>query len=241
MDVNLKRGIIIEIGGYMDKNLHMGHRKRVKDRFQNEGIDSFNDHQVLEFLLFYSIPMKDTNELAHRMIQEFGSLSGVFEANSKDICNKCGVSENTAILISLVPSLARRYFKGKWGEKIVLSSASKAGEYSVSLFVGRQYENFYIICLDSQNRINHSALVHEGSISEVPVYPRIIVELALRHQAHSIILAHNHPGGSLTPSQEDISITNTIVSVLESIDIKVRDHIIVSGDKYISLKQNKYF
>ncbi|WHH60660.1 DNA repair protein RadC [Petroclostridium sp. X23] len=222
------------------KNLHEGHRKRVKERFLKEGLDSFNDHQVLELLMFYAIPMKDTNELAHRMIKEFGSLSGLFEANPKDICNKCGVSENSAILISLVPSLARRYFKGKWGEKIVLNSASKAGEYSVSLFVGKHYENFYIICLDSQNRVKHSALVHEGSINEVPVYPRIIVELALRHQAHSIILAHNHPGGSLKPSQEDINITNTIVSVLESIDIKVRDHIIVSGDKYISLKQNNF-
>lgn len=142
----------------MEKNLHEGHRKRVKERFIIEGLDSFNDHQVLELLMFYAIPMKDTNELAHKMIKEFGSLSGLFEANPKDICNKCGVSENSAILISLIPSLARRYFKGKWGEKIVLNSASKAGEYSVSLFVGKHYENFYIICLDSQNKVNHSAV-----------------------------------------------------------------------------------
>ncbi len=225
----------------MDKSLHEGHRKRVKERFANEGLDSFNDHQVLELLLFYAIPMKDTNELAHKMIKEYGSLSGLFEADSKDICKRCQVNENTAILVSLIPSLSRRYFKGKWGQKPILNSVTKAGEYAVSLFIGRQYENFYIICLDSQNRINHSALVHEGTLSEVPVYPRIIVELALRHQAHSIILAHNHPGGSLNASQEDISITKTIVSALEPIDIKVRDHIIVAGENYISLKQKNYF
>lgn len=123
----------------MDKSLHEGHRKRVKERFANEGLDSFNDHQVLELLLFYAIPMKDTNELAHKMIKEYGSLSGLFEADSKDICKRCQVSENTAILVSLIPSLSRRYFKGKWGQKPILNSVTKAGEYAVSLFIGRQF------------------------------------------------------------------------------------------------------
>lgn len=225
----------------MDKNLHEGHRKRIKERFVNEGLDSFEDHQVLEFLLFYAIPMRDTNDLAHKMLKEYGSLSGLFEADPKDIGKRCQVSENTAVLLSLIPSLSRRYFKGKWGEKPILSSVSKAGEYVASLFVGRLYENFYMICLDSQNRVNHSVLVHEGTLSEVPVYPRLVVELALRYQAHSVILAHNHPGGSLNPSQEDINITKTIISALEPIDIKVRDHIIVAGENYISLKQKNYF
>jgi DNA repair protein RadC len=93
--------------------MHEGHRKRVKDRFLSEGLDAFEDHQVLELLLFYCIPRRDTNELAHRMIKEFGSLAGLFEAEPKDISKRCGVSENTAILVSLVPSLARRYFKAR--------------------------------------------------------------------------------------------------------------------------------
>ena len=196
----------------MEKKLHEGHRKRVKARYLSEGLDAFEDHQVLELLLFYCIPMKDTNELAHRMIREFGSLAYLFEADAKEITKRCGVSENTAVLISLIPSLARRYFTGKWGDKPVLSSSSKAGEYAVSLFAGRIYEAFFVICLDAQNRVNYAAMVNEGTLNEVPVYPRLIVETVLRHQANSVILAHNHPGGGLNPSQEDIEVTRKIMT-----------------------------
>lgn len=221
----------------MDKKLHEGHRQRVKNRYLTEGLDTFEDHQVLEMLLFFCIPMKDTNELAHKMIREFGSLAGLFEADPKDISRRCGVSENTAILVSLTPSLARRYFKGKWGDKPNINSSSKAGDYIVSLFAGRTYEVFFVVCLDSQNCVNHAALVHEGTLNEVPVYPRLIVELVLRHQANSVILAHNHPGGSMNPSQDDVEITKKVISALEPISVKVLDHIIVAGDKYMSFKE----
>ena len=221
----------------MDKKLHEGHRQRVKARYLSEGLDAFEDHQVLEMLLFFCIPMKDTNELAHKMLQEFGSLPGLFEADPKDICKRCGVSENTSILLSIIPSLARRYFKGKWGDKPVLNSTSKAGEYAVSLFTGRTYEAFFVICLDAQNRVNYAALAHEGTINEAPVYPRLIVEAALRHQANSVILAHNHPGGSMQPSNADIEVTKKIVTAIEAISIKVMDHIIVAGDNYYSFAE----
>jgi DNA repair protein RadC len=218
--------------------MHEGHRKRVKDRFLSEGLDAFEDHQVLELLLFYCIPRRDTNELAHRMIKEFGSLAGLFEAEPKDISKRCGVSENTAILVSLVPSLARRYFKARWGEKPKLDSSSKAGDYAISLFAGRTYEAFYVLCLDSQNRVNYAALVQEGTITEAPVYPRLVVEAVLRHKASSVILAHNHPGGSMQPSRADIEVTGRIGSALEPISVKVVDHIIVAGDRYFSFKEN---
>ncbi len=224
----------------MDKKLHEGHRKRVKARYLAEGMDAFEDHQVLEFLLFYSIQIRDTNELAHKLIKEFGTLAGLFEADPKDICKRCGVSENTAILISLIPSLSRRYFRGKWGNKPQINSSSKAGEYAVSLFAGRTYEAFYVICLDSQNRVNYAALVHEGTINEAPVYPRLIVETSLRHQANGVILAHNHPGGSLKPSTADIEVTKKIYIALNAIGINVIDHVIVAGDKYFSFAENGY-
>ncbi len=223
----------------MEKKLHEGHRQRVKSRYLAEGLDAFEDHQVLEMLLFFCIPMKDTNELAHKMIREFGSLAGLFEADPKDIRRRCEVSENTAILVSLIPSLSRRYFKGKWGDKPSLNSSSRAGDYAVSLFAGRIYEAFFVICLDGQNRVNYAAMVHEGTLNEVSVYPRLIVEAVLRHQSNSVILAHNHPGGSLNPSQDDLDITRKIVSALEPLSIKVMDHIIVAGDKYMSFKERK--
>lgn len=221
----------------MENNLHQGHRQRVKSRYIIEGLDAFENHQVLELLLFYCIPMKDTNELAHKMIKEFGSLASLFEANPKDISKRCDVSENIGILVSMIPPLARRYFKVKSGERPVLNSTTKAGEYSVSLLAGRNNEVFSVICLDSQNRVNYTDIINEGTINEAPVYPRLIVETALRHQANSVILAHNHPGGTLQPSNADIEITKKIIAAMDPISIKVMDHIIVAGDKYYSFAE----
>lgn len=222
----------------MSEKLHEGHRQRVRNRLIQEGLDGFADHQVLELLLFYCIPIKDTNELAHKLLGEFGSLAGLFEASPKEICTRCKVSDNTALLLSLIPSLSRRYFKGKWGEKPLLNSSAKAGEYAVSLFVGRRYEAFYLLCLDAKNRVNYAALVHEGTINEAPVYPRLIVETALRHQASTVILAHNHPGGTLRPSGADKEVTERIVAALGAISIQVADHIIVAGDAYYSFMEH---
>ena len=223
----------------MDKNPHKGHRQRVKARAIKEGIDSFEDHQVLELLLFYCIPMKDTNELAHALIGHYGSLSGVFDADPRDLCAQAGVTENTALLLSLLPSLARRYQQGKFKQKTVLGSTGAAGEYAMALFTGRCNEAFYVICLDSQNQVNQATLLHEGTINEAPVYPRLIVETALRHQAASIILAHNHPGGSRQPSPADVAVTRKIKAATEAIAIAVVDHIIVAGDGYYRFAENR--
>lgn len=229
----------------MDNNLHKGHRDRVKKRFVNEGLDAFDDHQVLELLLFYAVPQKDTNLLAHKLLKEFGSLSGLFEAAPEDVVRRCSVSPNTAILLSLIPSLSRRYTKDRWKDRPRLDNPDKASEYIFdyikSQFIGRPQEVFLLVCLDAQNKVLHCAVVHEGTVGEVPVLPRSIVELTLRHNSHSVILAHNHPGGSLQPSPDDIAVTKTIIAALQSIDIAVRDHIIVAGENYTSMKQQGYF
>ncbi len=221
--------------------VHEGHRKRVKDRYVEEGLDAFSDHEIVELILFYCIPQRDTNELAHKMINEFGSLHNLLEANPRDIARRCNVNLNTSILLSLMAPLSRRYLKQKWGNRPVLNSSTIAGNYAVSLFAGRVYECFFVICLDSQNHVNHATLVHEGTINEAPVYPRIIVETALRHRANSVILAHNHPGGSLRASNADIDVTRKIYQAMKPIAISVVDHIIVAGDKYISLAEQGVF
>jgi len=221
-----------------EKNVHGGHRSRVKARLLSEGMDAFEDHQVLELMLFYCIPMKDTNEIAHKMLKEFGSLTHLFEAQPEEIAKKCNVSINTAIFISMVPSLSRRYLKGKWGEKPLLNSSTKAGEYVLSLLSGRTYEMFYVICLDSQNKVTFSSLVHEGTINEAAVYPRLIVETALRYKAVNVILAHNHPGGGMQPSKADIEVTVKIKEALKVLSIGVVDHIISAGDRYFSFAES---
>lgn len=220
--------------------MHEGHRQRLKSRFYKEGLDGFESHQVLELLLFYTIPRRDTNELAHKLIEKFGSFSGVLEAPEEELKCFVGLGENSASLLKLVPELARIYMKDKWRDKPSLDSSKKAGKYAVSLFAGIKYEVFYVICLDSQNRLNHSTPVNEGTINEAAVYPRLIVEAALRHQANSVILAHNHPGGTLRPSSADISITKRICKALEGISVNVVDHVIVSGEKYISMAEKGY-
>lgn len=221
----------------MAENIHAGHRERVRERFMEEGLDAFEDHEVLELLLYYCVRQRDTNALAHRMLKEYGTLNDLLEAHPRDIARRCKVSLNTATLISLCVPLARRYMKRKWGDRPVLNSSFKAGEYAMSLFAGRIYEAFFAICLDSQNKVNHAALVHEGTINEAPVYPRLIVETALRHKANSVILAHNHPGGSLKPSAADIEVTRKIFAALKAISIHVVDHIIVAGERYMSFAE----
>lgn len=223
--------------GTMAENIHAGHRERVRERFMEEGLDAFEDHEVLELLLYYCVRQRDTNALAHRMLKEYGTLNDLLEAHPRDIARRCKVSLNTATLISLCVPLARRYMKRKWGDRPVLNSSFKAGEYAMSLFAGRIYEAFFAICLDSQNKVNHAALVHEGTINEAPVYPRLIVETALRHKANSVILAHNHPGGSLKPSAADIEVTRKIFAALKAISIHVVDHIIVAGERYMSFAE----
>ena len=216
---------------------HAGHRQRVRERFLQEGMDAFRDHEVLELLLFYCIPKRDTNPVAHAILQEFGSLSCLFEADPRDVARRCGLSVATAMLLTLAGPLTRRYLRQRWGDRPVLGTSSRAGEYAVSLFSGRPYEVFYVICLDAQNRVNHAALVHEGTLNEAPVYPRLIVETALRHKANSVILSHNHPGGSLVASGPDLDVTRRIKAALLPISIPVVDHIIVAGEKYASLAE----
>lgn len=221
----------------MIKNLHKGHRGRVKQRYIKSGLDSFEDYQVLEMLLFYCYPQKDTHEIAHKMINTFGSLHNLFEASAIDIMNQCKVTENVAVLVSLTPHLAKRYFKGRWGKKEVLDNSKLIGQFAISLFIGQKYECFYVICLDTQHQLLDAVMAQEGSIDSAPIYPRNIVEIALKHNAASVALAHNHPSGSLKPSHPDIEATKLIAKALESIDIDIVDHIIVAGEKYFSFSE----
>ncbi len=215
-------------------NPHSGHRERVKQRFLNEGLDSFEDHQILELLLFYCIPMKDTNELAHNLIRQFGSLANVFEAEIGDLMEKAGVSRNTAVMLRMIPDLSSRYLRSKWGKNVVLDSTKSAGAYALTLFAGKSVECFYVICLDAQRRMIRSELVAEGTVDEAPIYIREIIKSAVRFNAVYVVIAHNHPGGSVKPSGSDIEATKAIISSFDLVKIEVTDHIIVAGDSYYS-------
>jgi len=228
---------------YLDKisnqqQLHKGHRERLRERFLREGLDNFEDHQVLELLLFQAIPRLDTNPIAHRLMQRFGSLSAVLEADPKDLAGVEGVGANAAAFLSMIPQVTRRYFldRIKHARK-PLNTSEAAAEYLVPLMAGRTEEVFYVICLDSQLRILYPALVSEGTVKDALVHPRHVVEAAVRHKAASVILAHNHPGGNATPSAQDHKLTRHMVQALGAISIRVADHIIVAGEHIYSFSR----
>ena len=231
---------MIILGGiHLKESLHNGHRQRLKNRFLQEGLHNFEEHEILQLILFYAIPYKDTNELAHQLINKYGSLSKVVEADPKDLIKINGISEHSAILLNLLPHFIRRYMADRGKEKLSLDSSKKAGEFACNLYYGISYEVFYVICLDIQHNLLHYEIVHEGTIDEAPIYPRLIVESALRHKAHSIILSHNHPGGTLDVSQADINATKKIKSALAPIEIEVMDHIIIADNRYISFTEQR--
>ena len=207
----------------------------MRKRFIENGLEGFADHEVLELMLYYCYPRRDTNEIAHRLINEYGSLYNLFEADIHDIMNRCNLTENVAVLISMIPKVANLYFRSKWNRDVlVMDNVKTVGRYAVSLFIGRTNEAFYIFCLDTGRRLNHVSLIAEGTLDETPVYPREIVSEALKHQATAIILAHNHPGGTTKPSRKDLEATLRITDVLNFLSIRVIDHIVVAGDRYYS-------
>lgn len=219
------------------ENLHSGHRQRLKERALYEGLDSFQSHQLLELLLFYALPYRDTNELAHRLLSRFGSFSGVLNADYEDLVSVEGIGPHAASLLTLMPDFFRRYHSDQAAPQPQLNTRAKIIDYAVGLFIGCDHERFYMICLDTQDRVVQAALINEGTLDQVTVYPRVVVETALRHRAKTVVLAHNHPGGALRPTAADVQLTQHIAALLAEIGITVQDHLIVAVDKYYSFQE----
>ena len=214
--------------------IHDGHRQRVYDRLRKEGLDSFSPHNVLELLLFFSIPRADTNEIAHRLIDRFGSVAAVLDAPESELVKVNGVGEYSATLIKLIPQLARYYMTDKT-EDVVISSSRQAGEYLLPRYVGRSVETVMIVCLDNKGKVISTTIVHEGSVNVSEVNVQAIAGVALQNKASAIIIAHNHPDGVALPSNDDIITTKSICHAMSSINIRVVDHIIVADNDYVSL------
>ena len=209
----------------------------MRKRYREQGLDGFADHEVLELLLYYCYPQRDTNEIAHKILREFKTLPQLFDANVDTIMARLGCTENIAVLLNLMPAIAKRYLSRKWGEKVILQTPEAAGEFCMNLFVGEQVECVYIICLDTGMRVMQTCLIARGTVDEVAVFIREIVRKVIENQAASIILVHNHPGGTIRPSLDDNALTTRVRDALELIDVRVNDHIIVADNKYFSFAQ----
>ena len=223
------------------KNPHAGHRGRMRERYVRSGLDAFQDHEALELLLFYAIPMRDTNEIAHKMINKMGSLHNLMDASVPDIQRLCGCSESTAILLNLIPAMWKRYEMNKWEPRSPLDNSKKAAEYAKNLFIGETVECFYLICLNNQSQLIYPELLTRGTVNEVHFYSKDIVQAALKHNAASVIITHNHPSGYLKPSMEDQAATEAIVTALATIGVDVIDHIVIAGNKYLSFSEKRLY
>ena len=219
-------------------SIHEGHRQRMKKRFLKEGLDNFSDIQVLELLLFYIIPRRDTNPIAHALLDRFGSLYQVLEAPVEELEKVEGIGPNAALLLNLITAVARFYMVNRTEQHKILKTLDECGEYLKSFFVGRRVEMVYLLCLDAKCKVLCCREVGEGSVNSANVPIRRIVELALGANATSVVLAHNHPSGLAIPSGEDILTTRRVAAALSTVDIQLVDHIIVADDDFVSLVQS---
>lgn len=218
--------------------VHDGHRQRLRDTYKNGGQAALSDINLLEFLLFYAIPRRDTNVIAHTLLDTFGSFEKVIKADINELIKVDGISENAAILIKLIPDIQTRMAQNDAKSKKRISSSADAGELFVAQLSGKTEEHFLVMCLDSNNRILGLTNLGKGSVNEVEVNIRTIVDNVVRTRASSVIFAHNHPDGNCNPSPEDRALTESIIRALAPLSINVLDHIIVEGDNYYSFADN---
>lgn len=212
----------------------------MRARFYKEGIDSFEPHEVLEMLLYFALPRIDTNPLAHKLIERFGSFHGVLEANYEDLI-EFGLTEKTVALLKMTPAFSNYYIQSHTNGVKVLSNCTQVGLYVADKIGHRTKEVFCVLCLDVQNHVKNFEILTEGTVNYSGVPPRKVAECALRNNAARVVLAHNHPGGSLTPSAEDIALTKRMRDMFDSIDVNLLDHVIVANGRFLSMREQRLF
>ncbi len=213
---------------------HDNHRERMRYRFLEHGLDNFADHEVLELLLFYAIPRGDVNPLAHRLMDSFGSLANVLEAETADLCRVEGMGTKTAAFLRMLPPTFRRYQTSKL-QGSIFDTTEKVAEYLLGYYVGRPREQLSAVLLDNQCRLIRICDIAEGSTTSVHINTRKLIQCVLQYNAAHVILAHNHPRGRCSPSRADIVQTSTIRDMLKNIGVRLVDHIIIAEDQWISL------
>lgn len=226
----------------MANDLHKEHRKRVVEEFFEHGFaDDVPEHKILELLLFYAIPRKDTNELAHELIKEFGSFSGVLEAERSDLIRVKGIGKNSATLISLMLPLFKKYQSEKAVPKPKFTNMDDVCDYIIKRYFGYKNEVFMVLSFDNEGNMIACDKVVEGDVSSVGVSVRDIVKTVLKRNAACVIISHNHTSGNALPSGPDIEMTKTIKVALYQMGVKLLDHVIVVPGDCVSMRQSRQF
>ena len=222
-------------------SIHEGHRSRVKERFCKEGLDNFDEHQVLELLLFYCIPRVDTNPIAHALLDRFGSLAQVMEAPVEELEKVQGIGHNAAVFLSLVTAAGRYYQINSAMRNVMINSVEECGKYLLPFFYGKRNEIVYLLCLDAKCKVLCCKEIGEGSVNSAGVPIRRIVEIALASNATTVVLAHNHPSGLAVPSEADVLTTRRVAAALSAVEIGLIDHIVVADNDFVSMTQSGFY
>lgn len=218
-------------------NEHTGHRKRLKKKFIENGLDVFEPHEALELYLFYAIPRKDTNPLAHRLLDKYGSISAVCDAPLDELENEFGLSQSASVLLKLLPQMSRLYNESRMSYDKPID-IEKVGEMFAAKFIGRTSEETALMLGDAKGKMIYFDIVAKGSLTATEMPVRRIVDLALRKNAKTAFLGHNHPSGTALPSPGDLEATELLKETLGAIGVNLVDHIIVTSEDYVSLRES---
>ena len=214
--------------------LHDGHRARMKEKFLEQGLEIFSDHEVLELLLYYAIPRRNTNETAHLLLQRFGTLKNVLKADVRELQDVPGVGRNAATLLKLLYAVGRRLNQPVLPETPI-RTGEQAGEIFAHLLDEERREVLYLMCLDGKGKVLSCQAVAEGGTNVTAVSVRQVVDVALRSGASGVVLAHNHPSGVALPSRADQFMTRQVADALRPLGIRLLDHIVVADGDYVSM------
>ena len=218
-----------------DEQIHAGHRKRLLERFQTAGLRSFSDIEVLELLLTFAIPRRDTNPIAHRLLDRFSGLHTVFDAPIVSLTQVEGVTPRAASLLHLIPAVWSRYSECRAEQTRYLCSVEDYSSVLVPRFHGVREEHVWMLSMDAKCKLLDCRELCSGSIGSVNLSVRRVVEIAMGLNATMVVLAHNHPTGIAVPSQEDVETTRRLAAALDLVEVRLMDHLIVADDDYISL------
>jgi DNA repair protein RadC len=203
-----------------------------------EDLENFEPHEVLEMLLYEGTPLKDTNVIAHELLNEYGSFSAVVQASPEELKKTKDMTETSSIALSMLPQLVKYYRMDKIRSRTDLRSIGRVNYYVKTLLRDSVREEFYLLCLDASHQLVNKRRIRRGSINKINIDIREIVELVCRMQASSIVIAHSHPSGVSEPSQSDDEFTMNLFMAMTLINVHLLDHIIVSGEKIYSYWNN---
>jgi DNA repair protein RadC len=211
-----------------------GHRQRLRERFLNTGLEGFQDYEVIELLLTLGTPRKDCKDMAKAALSKFKTLQGVMEASIHELCQVDGIGPKNSFGLKLIKAVSDRYLEKKLVKKTLVNNSKELFDYLYHSIRDKTREHFKIIFLDSKNRVITTETHSKGTLTASSVYPREVVDSALRHRAAALIFAHNHPSGDPKPSPEDIAITRQLVFSGKVMGITVHEHLVIGDNCYYS-------